>query len=63
MCDFFVSEVENHRTFFRNSFLADRVRVVLPRGESKRIEVGKCVHLDSLRTFEVNRSEVGDPRK
>jgi hypothetical protein len=28
MCDFFVSEVENHRTSFRNSFLADRVRVL-----------------------------------
>ena len=37
-------------------------QVVLPRGEPKRIEVGKCVYLDPLRTFEVNRIEFGDPR-
>jgi len=36
-------------------------KLVLPWGEPKQIEVGKCVYLVLLQTFKVNWSEFGDP--
>ena len=49
MSEFFVSEVENRSTLFRNSFLADRVRV---------LKIWPGVLIDAIHTLKASKEPV-----